>query len=155
FDSEFGTAFGRLHAEVDESVRDSLFMLRYHAENYVSHLSYERLGEARDRRKPPPGLTRYWRIPRRSDNCLAARLFGVEDHTKITREQMRMFLSLFVGHERERSRDEPTTFDAIRDLLRAAVTAGPAGMRIGDVRQALDTLLTSVEDTEEGENRLG
>jgi hypothetical protein len=141
FDAEFGTAFGRLHSEVDESVRDSLFMLRYHAENYVSHLSYERLGETKDR-KHPPGLTRYWRIPRRSDNWLTARLFGVEDHTEVTKAQLRMFLSLFPGGEGLISpAHEPVEFRRIRTLLREVVTAGAAGRRIGEVRSDLDKVL--------------
>ena len=139
FDAEFGSAFGRLHSEVDESVRNSLFMLRYHAENYVSHLSYERLSEARDRKKGPPGLTRYWVIPRRSDNWLTGRLFGVPEGTEVANEQLKMFLSLFAGEEDLINRGgEPAAFKTIRALLEQAVSAGPAGRRIGDIRNALD-----------------
>ncbi len=44
FDRDFAATSGRLNDEVDASVRDAYLTLRYLSENYVSHLTYERLG---------------------------------------------------------------------------------------------------------------
>lgn len=145
FDTEFGSAFGQLLPEVDESVRDSLFMLRYHSENYVSHLSYERLGEASTNPKKFGGrLSRYWRVPRRWDTWLTAMLFGLDEKDPVPAAWIKMFQSLFLRDTgpQDGVSGEPAVFKEIRRLMHAVVTAGPGGLRVDAARAQLDKLLT-------------
>ncbi|MFC0038382.1 hypothetical protein [Actinomadura rayongensis] len=145
FDQDFGAAFGRLRDEVDASVRDSYFGLRYLSENYVSHLSYERLGSAAPpNRRRPRGPSRYWLVPRRWDNWLTSELFGVEPD-EVTEKQLRMFVSLFPG-ESDPLPDEPEEFAEVRRHLAAVVTGGSGGLAIPEARAALDRLYAATAE---------
>lgn len=142
FDAEFGAAFGAFHEEVDASVRDDYVMLRYLSENYVSHLTYERLGEVPPDRARMPGPSRYWTVPQRSDNWLAGRLLGIQQAEEVTKDDLEMFRSLFLG-EGEARPGEPETFPEIRKLMHAVVAAGPTGRSMLYARTRLDLVLSA------------
>lgn len=145
FDQDFAVAFGRLQAEVDASVRDAYFTLRYLSETYVSHLTYERLGGAppvTGRRPRGPG--RYWMVPRRWDNWLTARLFGL-DTEDVQAEQLMKFRSLFP--------DEVTSpalvhepFAEARRHIASVVTGGSGGLSLPMARAALEDLVKDVPE---------
>ncbi|KEF17063.1 hypothetical protein DF18_31550 [Streptomyces rimosus] len=145
FDQDFAAAFGRLQDEVDASVRDAYFSLRYLSENYVSHLTYERLGAttpAKGRRPRGPG--RYWMVPRRWDNWLTARLFGL-DTEEVSPKQLAMFRSLFLD-EMPPHGDEPETFAEARRHLASVVTGGSGGLSLPVARGALEGLVKDVPE---------
>ncbi|MEV4173837.1 hypothetical protein [Nonomuraea sp. NPDC049709] len=147
FDSDFGTAFGRLHSDIDATVRDAYFGLRYLSETYVSHISYQRIGAISPSRKARPrGPRRYWIIPRRWDNWLTAKIFDIEPE-EVTWRHMAMFRSLFFG-ERDPLPGEPSEFGKVRDRLAAVVTGGSGGSAIKAARETLEELIASVPDTE-------
>jgi len=155
FDQDFAEAFGRLQDEVDASVRDSYFTLRYLSENYVSHLTYERLGATAPlKRRRPRGPGRYWMVPRRWDNWLTARLFG-HDQEEVTAEEMAMFRSLFLD-EMPPLDDEPTSFRAARLHLASVVTGGIGGLALPGARAALTKLVEHVPEIDRAKvvNRL-
>ncbi|MET9146277.1 hypothetical protein ACIGZH_32010 [Streptomyces sp. NPDC058319] len=147
FDQDFAAAFGRLQDEVDAGVRDAYFTLRYLSENYVSHLTYERLGArapAKGRRPRGPG--RYWMVPRRWDNWLTARLFGIEAE-KVDRERLRMFRSLFLDEiDGKPHPGEPETFAEARRHLASVVTGGSGGLSLPAARTALERLVKDVPE---------
>ncbi|WP_416873698.1 hypothetical protein [Kitasatospora sp. SC0581] len=152
FDQDFATAFGRLQDEVDAGVRDAYFTLRYLSENYVSHLTYSRLGAttpAKGRRPRGPG--RYWVVPQRWDNWLTARLLGVESES-VEPEQLEAFRSLFLD-EGTSGDDVPEAFaknaHAFRDArqhLASVVTGGSGGRSIPPARAALERLAKGVSE---------
>lgn len=150
-DTDFAAAFGSLRDEVDANVRDAFFSLRYLSENYISHLTYQRLGPARKnkkkRRQSGPG--RAWIVPRRRDNELTAMLCGV-DENDVTESQMAMFQSLFPG-EAEPQPNEPAAFAEARRELARMVNSGVAGSAITDARKAVAELVPylSEDDTRE------
>lgn len=147
FDSDFGTAFGRLHSDIDATVRDAYFGLRYLSETYVSHISYQRIGAISPSRKARPrGPRRDWIVPRRWDNWLTAKIFDIE-REEVTRRHMAMFCSLFFG-ERDPLPGEPETFDEARVRLSAVVTGGSGGLAVKAAREALEELAASVPDNE-------
>ncbi|MCG7524103.1 hypothetical protein MHW47_06555 [Streptomyces sp. OfavH-34-F] len=140
FDQDFAATSGRLRDEVDASVRDSYLTLRYLSENYVSHLTYERLGAtAPPKGRRPRGPGRYWMVPRRWDNWLTARLFDL-DAEKVSRKQVKMFRSLFL-EEMEPHHDEPKSFAAARQHLASVVTGGSGGLSLPAARDALERLV--------------
>nr|MDQ3577430.1 hypothetical protein [Actinomycetota bacterium] len=150
FDSDFGAAFGKLRDEVDASVRDAYFGLRNLSENYVSHLVYERLAPARQvkgSRRPGPG--RAWIVPRRRDNWLTAKLFGV-DPDQVDAGQMAMFRSLFPG-KLDALPDEPETFAAVRSRIALVLGTGFAGGAIRDARRAIGELVTDLSNDDRRE----
>jgi hypothetical protein len=138
-DTEFGAAFGRLHADVDASVRDACSATRFLSENYVSHLAYGRLGTSNPDTRRRPGPSRHWVVPRRWDSWLTARLFGLDDTAPVTGRQLAMFASLFSGGKP--LEDEPAVFGQVRPFLRAVVSTGTEGQAISDIRKSLDHLL--------------
>lgn len=146
FDADFGAAFGRLREETDVSVRDAYFGLRYLAETYVSHLAYARMGPmAATRRRGKRGPHRSWIVPRRWDNWLTAKLFNVAPDA-VTRSQMTMFRSLFLG-EKSTLPGEPPSFAPVREALAAMVTGG-AGRATTDVREALQRHTAALPENE-------
>ncbi|WP_214104480.1 hypothetical protein [Acrocarpospora catenulata] len=147
FDSDFGTAFGRLHGDIDATVRDAYFGLRYLSETYVSHISYQRIGAISPSKKARPrGPRRNWIVPRRWDNWLTAKIFDIE-REEVTWRHMAMFRSLFFG-ERAPLPGEPESFDEARDRLAAVVTGGSGGLAIRAAREALEELAASVPSNE-------
>ncbi|MFJ8277281.1 hypothetical protein ACIRA2_08290 [Streptomyces griseoviridis] len=145
FDQDFAAAFGRLQDEVDASVRDAYFTLRYLSENYVSHLTYERLGATTPTKgRRPRGPGRYWMVPRRWDNWLTARLFDLETED-VTPKQMEMFRSLFLD-EWPPQGDEPETFEDARRHLASVVTGGSGGLSLPLARVALERLVANVPE---------
>lgn len=149
FDQDFGAAFGRLHGEVDASVRDAYFGLRYLSENYVSHLKYERLGAAAPSRgKRARGPRRIWIVPRRWDGWLASKLFGKERH-EVTREDVLKFRSLFPDEVRPQAA-EPAEFSEIRHHLAQVVTVGSGGQAIDAAHAALTRLVPSLNERDRG-----
>ncbi|MFF9580759.1 hypothetical protein [Streptomyces achromogenes] len=145
FDQDFAAAFGRLQDEVDASVRDAYFTLRYLSENYVSHLTYERLGAATPvKGRRPRGPGRYWMVPRRWDNWLTARLFGLETE-EVSAKQLEMFRSLFL-EEVTPHRDEPESFGEVRRHLASVVTGGSGGLSLPLARVALEHLVKDVPE---------
>ncbi|KAA9161665.1 hypothetical protein FPZ12_013795 [Amycolatopsis acidicola] len=149
-DADFAGALGALHDDVDANVRDAYFSLRYLSENYVSHLTYHRLGPARHRsgrRQPGPG--RAWIVPRRRDNWLAAKLFKME-LDQVTGAELKSFESLFPG-EPEPDPDAPEGFAEARRQLEAIVGSGVAGAAITAAREAVSGLVEhlSVDDRRE------
>ncbi|MGW0521874.1 hypothetical protein [Crossiella sp. NPDC003009] len=150
-DEDFGAAFGKLLDEVDANVRDAYFNLRYLSENYVSHLSYERLGPARRSKKPrKPGPGRAWIVPRHRDNWLAARLFNVNPDDQVSEDQMRAFLSLFSGSASS-APNEPDGYPEARRQIELAVRTGAAGTAIPQARHVLGHLVPSLSETERRE----
>ncbi|MFH8618494.1 hypothetical protein ACH4E8_25990 [Streptomyces sp. NPDC017979] len=148
-DQDFGAAFGRLHDEVDASVRDAYFGLRYLSENYVSHLAYERLGAA-----PPAGGRRHrgparsWMVPRRWDNWLTGKVFGVEP-SEVSLEQVTMLRSLFL-EEQSPLPGEPTGFGDVREHLAQVVTVGTGGQAVAAARTALGNLVPDLDEPDRG-----
>ncbi|MEU6354948.1 hypothetical protein ABZ896_37495 [Streptomyces sp. NPDC047072] len=156
FDQEFAAAFGRLQDEVDAGVRDAYFGLRYLSENYVSHLTYERLGAttpAKGRRPRGPG--RYWMVPGRWDSWLTARLFGLDAEEEVSAEQLARFRSLFLGEDRLPGAD-PEGFEDARLHLAAVVTGGSGGSSLPEARLALGRLVEKApeEDRTKVVNRI-
>jgi hypothetical protein len=146
-DQDFGAAFGMLSDEVDASVRDAYFTLRYLAETYVSHLRYERLGASgknknRTRRRGPG---RDWIVPQRWDNELANQLFGQPLDTEPTDGQMRLYRSMFPD-QAEPEPGDPPKYQEMRDVLREVVTSGLAGQAIAAARVRLAEFFDLVED---------
>ncbi|MBA9056823.1 hypothetical protein [Streptomyces murinus] len=155
FDQDFAAAFGRLQDEVDAGVRDAYFTLRYLSENYVSHLTYERLGATTPvKGRRPRGPGRYWMVPRRWDSWLTARLFALDDE-KVSAQQLAMFRSLFLGEE-EPQAGEPETFQEARHHLASVVTGGSGGLSLPVARVALERLVKDVpeEDRTKVVNRI-
>ncbi|MFI0718519.1 hypothetical protein [Streptomyces sp. NPDC021203] len=155
FDRDFAEAFGRLQDEVDASVRDAYFTLRYLSETYVSHLTYERLGGAPPSKgRRPRGPGRYWIVPRRWDNWLTARLFG-RDVKKISSDDLNAFRSLFLG-ESEPPANDPPGFAEARQHLAAVVTGGSGGLSLPRARAALERLVEKApeEDRTKAVNRI-
>ncbi|WP_240437561.1 hypothetical protein [Sciscionella marina] len=146
FDEEFKRAFGRVRDEVDASVRAALFHIRFLAENYVSHLAYDRLPRTRPARRPRRGPARHWVVPRRWDAWLTARLFDLEKDTPVSAEQMNMFQSLFPG-EADTLPDEPPVFEQIRPLIHEATTNAGGGAAVDRARAELDHLLEHIDAT--------
>ncbi|GAB2887650.1 hypothetical protein [Streptomyces mayteni] len=145
FDQDFAATFGRLQDEVDASVRDAYFTLRYLSETYVSHLTYERLGAtAPAKKRRPRGPGRYWMVPQRWDNWLTARLFGL-DSEEVGAKQLQMFRSLFLD-ETSPHGDEPETFEAARRHLASVVTGGSSGLSLPAARVALEELVEDVPE---------
>lgn len=148
FDQDFATAFGSLQDEVDAGVRDAYFTLRYLSENYVSHLTYERLGgTAPLNRRRPRGPGRYWVVPRRWDGWLTTRLFGHERKEEVTDEELNMFRSLFLD-EMPPLADEPETFTEARPHLASVVTGGSGGLALSVARIALEEIFKDVPEEE-------
>ncbi|WP_367222576.1 hypothetical protein [Streptomyces sp. 16-176A] len=147
FDQDFATAFGRLQDEVDASVRDAYFTLRYLSETYVSHLTYERLGAtppAKGRRPRGPG--RYWMVPQVWDNWLTARLFGLEDET-VEPGQLERFRSLFLDETTfTPPDDESEAFKEARRHLASVVTGGAGGLSLPAARAALENLVEDISE---------
>ncbi|WP_209440758.1 hypothetical protein [Amycolatopsis thermoflava] len=138
-DQDFGAAFGSLSDEVDASVRDAYFVLRYLAETYVSHLRYERLGAAvrsKKRKNRSRGPARDWIVPQRWDNELANRLFGQPFDADPTDEQMRLYRSVFPDQPAPEPEDPPK-YQEMRDLLQEVVTNGLGGQAIAAARAKL------------------
>ncbi|WP_134731103.1 hypothetical protein [Amycolatopsis nivea] len=149
-DTDFAGVHGALHDEVDANVRDAFFGLRYLSENYVSHLTYQRLGAARPRkgkRKYGPG--RAWIVPRRHDSWLMEKLFAT-DAANITEEQQTAFTTLFPG-EPEPSSDAPAKFKAARRQLDRLIGSGTAGAAIADARNAALALVTQLSADDQRE----
>ncbi|MFD5681566.1 hypothetical protein [Streptomyces bacillaris] len=145
FDQDFAATSGRLRDEVDASVRDAYLTLRYLSENYVSHLTYERLGAAAPAKgRRPRGPGRYWMVPRRWDNWLTARLFGL-DTEDVDAKQLEMFRSLFLD-EMPPHDDEPKSFRAARQHLASVVTGGSGGLSLPMARDALDQLVKDLPE---------
>jgi hypothetical protein len=145
FDQDFATAFGRLQDEVDASVRDAYFSLRYLSENYVSHLTYERLGATTPAKGlRPRGPGRYWMVPQGWDNWLTARLFGLEQE-EVDEGSLQKFRSLFLG-EGQPYTDEPEGFDEARRRLASVVTGGTGGLSFPAARTALEKLVHKVPE---------
>ncbi|MFD9702119.1 hypothetical protein [Lentzea sp. NPDC059081] len=149
-DQDFGAAFGMLSDEVDASVRDAYFTLRYLAETYVSHLRYERLGTSgkNKTRKRRRGPGRDWIVPQRWDNELANQLFGQPLDTEPTEEQMRLYLSVFPEQAGPEPGDDPKYQD-MRDTLREVVTSGLAGQTIAAARTRLAEFFDLVSDDDQ------
>jgi hypothetical protein len=142
FDEEFKSAFGRMRAEVDASVRDAFFQTSYLATAYVSHLHFGRLGAARPERRRRPGPARHWVVPRRWDAWLAAKLFRLPEDAPVSQEQMNMLRSLFPDSRNRRPDPaEPGMFALIRPLLRDVVTSGVGAGAVTGIRAQLDHLL--------------
>ncbi|MFD5552631.1 hypothetical protein ACFWIA_02185 [Streptomyces sp. NPDC127068] len=145
FDRDFGEAFGRLHDETDASVRDAFVNLRYLSETYVSHLTYARLGAtSRLGRRRPRGPGRFWMVPRRWDNWLAGKLFGVEPDD-VSADQMNTFRSLFPDGP-DLAPDAPKGFAEARRELTLVVTPGAGGLAVATARTALDRLTRAVPE---------
>lgn len=145
FDQDFAVTSGRLRDEVDASVRDAYLTLRYLSENYVSHLTYERLGAAAPSKgRRPRGPGRYWMVPRRWDNWLTARLFGL-DTEQVDAKQLGMFRSLFLDEVPPHG-DEPKTFEAARQHLASVVTGGSGGLSLPMARVALERLVKDLPE---------
>lgn len=145
FDQDFAAAFGRLQDEVDASIRDAYFTLRYLSETYVSHLTYERLGATTPvKGRRPRGPGRYWMVPRRWDNWLTARLFGL-DTEEVSAKQLEMFRSLFLD-EMPPHGDEPESFEDARRHLASVVTGGSGGLSLPLARVALERLAKDVPE---------
>ncbi|WP_231406003.1 hypothetical protein [Streptomyces clavuligerus] len=145
FDRDFGEAFGRLREETDASVRDAFVNLRYLSEIYVSHLTYARLGATgRPARRRPRGPGRFWMVPRRWDNWLAGRLFGVEPDD-VSADQMNVFCSLFPDAP-NLAPDAPRGFAEARRQLTLVVTPGAGGPAVATARAALERLTTAVPE---------
>lgn len=149
FDQDFAAAFGRLQDEVDAGVRDAYFALRYLSENYVSHLTYERLGATTPvKGRRPRGPGRYWMVPRRWDSWLTARLFGLDDTKEVSVKQLEMFRSLFLD-EMHPHTDEPGTFEEARRHLASVVTGGSGGLSLPVARLALERLVKDVPEDDQ------
>jgi hypothetical protein len=147
FDQDFAAAFGRLKDEVDASVRDAYFSLRYLSENYVSHLTYERLGAATPAKgRRPRGPGRYWMVPQGWDSWLTARLFGLGKTEEVSEKQLAMFRSLFLGEKEQPHDDEPEAFEEARRHLASAVTGGSGGLSLSAARTALERLAKDVPE---------
>lgn len=144
FDEEFKRAFGRVRDEVDANVRAALFHIRFLAENYVSHLAYDRLPLTPPERRMRRGPSRHWVVPRRWDAWLTARLFDLDKHTPVATEQMTMFQSLFPG-ETARLPGEPPVFSQIRPLIQEVTTNAGGGAAVDRARAELDHLLARVD----------
>ncbi|MFJ6677435.1 hypothetical protein ACIQMJ_40585 [Actinosynnema sp. NPDC091369] len=145
-DQDFGAAFGMLSDEVDASVRDAYFMLRYLAETYVSHLRYERLGATSTNKKVrrrPLGPGRQWIVPQRWDNQLANQLFGQPVDADPTDEQMRLYRSVFPDQP-EPLPGDPAKYLETRELLSKVVTSGLGGRAIADARAELPEFFDQV-----------
>ena len=132
-DTEFGAAFGRVHDDVDASVRDACSATRFLSENYVSHLAYGRLGTSNPDTRRRPGPSRHWVVPRRWDAWLTARLFGLDDDRPGHRQAARHVRApcSVAGNPLT---DEPAVFRQIRPFLRAVISTGPEGRAISDIR---------------------
>jgi hypothetical protein len=145
FDSDFGAAFGQLGDDVDASVRDAFFGLRYLSENYVSHVSYGRIGAiAPPRKSQPRGPSRYWIVPRRWDNWLTCTLFGIDPDTVTSAadiEYLRTkFRSLFPG-EVDHSITVPAELARARNRIEQILNSGSAGTALAEAREALAQLV--------------
>ncbi|MET9318256.1 hypothetical protein ABZX12_41115 [Kribbella sp. NPDC003505] len=140
FDREFGANLGQLGEEVDARVRDALYLVRYLAENYVSHMTYSRLDVAAPDYARRPGPTRHWIVPRRWDSWLTARLFNLPEDVAVTAQQLVMFRSLFLDGD-DIQADEPAVFAQIRRHLADVCTAGHGGTAIATARAELDHAL--------------
>ena len=149
-DQDFGAAFGMLSDEVDASVRDAYFTLRYLAETYVSHLRYERLGASgknkNSKRRRGPG--RDWIMPQRWDSELANQLFGQPFDEELTDEQRRLYLSIF-PEQAEPEPGDPPKYQEMRNVLREVVTSGLAGQAIAAARVRLAEFFDLVEDADQ------
>lgn len=154
-DGEFSAAFGRVHEDVDASVRDACSATRFLSENYVSHLHYGRLGPTTPDTRRPRGPSRHWVVPRRWDAWLTARLFGLDKETPVTDEQLKMFTSLFASGPGPEP-DEPGFFRQLRPALRAVISSGPEGRAITDIRSTLDHALegTVTDERDQVINRM-
>ncbi|WP_409465197.1 hypothetical protein [Amycolatopsis sp. GA6-003] len=149
-DTDFAGAHGALHEEVDANVRDAFFGLRYLSENYVSHLTYQRLGPARPRkgnRKYGPG--RAWIVPRRHDSWLMEKLFAT-DTVNLTDEHRAAFATLFPG-ELEPTDDAPENFKAARRQFDRLIGSGTAGAAIADARSAATALVPHLSAADQRE----
>ena len=117
-DTEFSAAFGRVHEDVDASVRDACsapgFCRRTTSATCTTAASAPHPRHAR----PPRGPSRHWVIPRRWDAWLTARLFGLDKETPVTDEQLKMFTSLFAG-------------ETCATARRARVSSGSSGPAYG------------------------
>lgn len=145
FDSDFGAAFGQLGDDVDASVRDAFFGLRYLSENYVSHVSYGRIGAiAPSRKDKPRGPSRYWIVPRRWDNWLTCTLFGIDPDTVTNQDdiehQRTKFRSLFPGEVDDRIA-VPMRFADARNRIEQILNGGSAGTALTQAREALTQLV--------------
>lgn len=145
-DADFGAAFGQLGDDVDASVRDAFFGLRYLSENYVSHVSYRRIGAIAPSRKPEPrGSSRYWIVPRRWDHWLTCTLFGIDPTTATSSEdiahQRLMFRSLFPGEVDQHTTVPPDFADA-RNRIEQILNSGSAGAALPKAREALTQLVS-------------
>ncbi|MFJ7212894.1 hypothetical protein [Amycolatopsis sp. NPDC098790] len=150
-DQDFGVAFGSLSDEIDASVRDAYFVLRYLAETYVSHLRYERLGAAgrsKKRKMRPRGPGRDWIVPQRWDNELANQLFGQPIDAEPTDEQMRLYRSVFPDQPGPEP-DDPPEYQETRDLLREVVTNGLGGQALSVARAKLAEFFDLVADKDQ------
>jgi hypothetical protein len=150
-DQDFGAAFGSLSDEVDASVRDAYFVLRYLAETYVSHLRYERLGAAGRSKKHktrPRGPGRDWIVPQRWDNELANQLFGQPIDADPTDEQLRLYRSVFPDQPGPEPED-PSKYREMRELLREVVTNGLGGQAIAVARAKLADFFDLVADKDQ------
>jgi hypothetical protein len=154
-DTEFSAAFGRVHEDVDASVRDACSATRFLSENYVSHLAYGRLGSTAPDNGRSRGPSRHWVVPRRWDAWLTARLFGLDKETPVTDEQLKMFTSLFADGPVPQP-EEPGFFRQLRPSLRAIISSGPEGRAISGIRATLDHLLegTVADERDQVINRM-
>jgi len=132
---------GTVPRELELDFQRILKRLDYLPERYLSAV----VNGLIDPGDPVGGMPARLHLPRRWDNLLACRMFGLDELTeRPEEEQLDLFGALF--KPAERTEPLPQGWDELRQLLRLVVSQAPAADRIEQIRDQLTQLLAGLND---------